>query len=74
MSAKTQKPKSVRLNGMSVAPPGADIRQFARHGSIETCTRSNLLDARTTSLCPLKGGDLFAIRDRRRAPSRRERL
>jgi hypothetical protein len=32
------------------------------------------LHARTTSLCPLRGGDLFAIRDRRRAPSFREGL
>jgi hypothetical protein len=44
-NSQGQKPKSVRLNGRSVAPPGADIRQFGRHDrkvpQRDSCTAAN---------------------------------
>jgi len=32
MSEEGQKPKSLHLSGVSVAPSGADIRRLAQHG------------------------------------------
>ena len=57
MTALGQKPKSLHLSGVSVAPSGADIRRLARHGrkvpnadlaaAIRSCARA--LSRRTSA-------------------------